>query len=202
VRGSLRELRREPARRALLRARVLRPYYQRRLHSLGRGSAIDLPGWLYGPHLMAIGDGCLILRGAWLAVEKPAWERSEPVLRIGQGVTMRPCCTISASESIDIEDYVVFGAHVSVVDSNHTHSPATEHERPGPHESVLHNPVDTAPIRIGRGTWLADGVSVLAGANIGAHCSIGANSVVRGAIPDYSIAVGAPARVVGSTRRV
>ena len=34
---------------------------------------------------------------------------------------------------------------------------------------------------------------------IGERCIIGANSVVRGRIPDNSIAVGAPARVVGTT---
>jgi acetyltransferase-like isoleucine patch superfamily enzyme len=42
-------------------------------------------------------------------------------------------------------------------------------------------------------------VAVLRGADIGRRCIIGANSVVRGHIPDNSIAVGAPARVVGST---
>jgi acetyltransferase-like isoleucine patch superfamily enzyme len=60
----------------------------------------------------------------------------------------------------------------------------------------------TAPIRIGRGTWIAERVAVLKGANIGRCCIIGAHSVVRGEIPDYSIAVGAPARVVGTVEGV
>jgi acetyltransferase-like isoleucine patch superfamily enzyme len=51
----------------------------------------------------------------------------------------------------------------------------------------MRGPLATSPIRIGRGTW------------IGERCIIGANSVVRGRIPDNSIAVGAPARVVGTT---
>ena len=37
---------------------------------------------------------------------------------------------------------------------------------------------------------------ILAGARIGNGCVIGANSVVNSSIPDNSIAVGAPARVV------
>jgi acetyltransferase-like isoleucine patch superfamily enzyme len=37
---------------------------------------------------------------------------------------------------------------------------------------------------------------VLPGASIGVHCVIGANSVVLSDIPDYSVAVGSPARVV------
>jgi len=37
---------------------------------------------------------------------------------------------------------------------------------------------------------------VLPGARIGAHVVIGAGSVVTGEIPDFSVAVGVPARVV------
>jgi acetyltransferase-like isoleucine patch superfamily enzyme len=37
---------------------------------------------------------------------------------------------------------------------------------------------------------------VLPGVTIGQHCVIGANSVVNSSIPDYSVAVGAPARVI------
>ncbi len=66
----------------------------------------------------------------------------------------------------------------------------------------MHNPVVTSPVQIGRGTWIAERVSVLRGATIGRCCIIGANSVVRGSIPDFSIAVGAPARVVGKVEGV
>jgi acetyltransferase-like isoleucine patch superfamily enzyme len=37
---------------------------------------------------------------------------------------------------------------------------------------------------------------VLPGARIGRHVVIGAGSVVTGVIPDFSVAVGVPARVV------
>jgi acetyltransferase-like isoleucine patch superfamily enzyme len=49
---------------------------------------------------------------------------------------------------------------------------------------------------IGDGSWIGAGSVILPGANIGKHVAIGANSVVNGDIPDYSVAVGAPARVV------
>jgi acetyltransferase-like isoleucine patch superfamily enzyme len=64
----------------------------------------------------------------------------------------------------------------------------------------MHNPVVTEPIHIGRGTWVAERVAVLKGARIGRCCIIGANSVVKGEIPDFSIAVGAPAKVVGQVK--
>ena len=53
-----------------------------------------------------------------------------------------------------------------------------------------------APVIIGNHSWLGQNVVVLPGVTIGEHCVIGANSVVRSPIPDYCVAVGAPARVV------
>jgi acetyltransferase-like isoleucine patch superfamily enzyme len=53
-----------------------------------------------------------------------------------------------------------------------------------------------SPVRIGPDTWLGVKTSVLRGTRIGRGCVIGAHAVVRGDIPDYAIAVGAPARVV------
>jgi acetyltransferase-like isoleucine patch superfamily enzyme len=43
---------------------------------------------------------------------------------------------------------------------------------------------------------LGFGTVVLPGAEIGEHVVIGANSVVTGVIPSYTVAAGAPARVI------
>jgi lipopolysaccharide O-acetyltransferase len=181
----------QPVRRVALRARFTRPWWRRRFHQFGAGSILHRPDWVYGPHRMVVGDHVIVLHGAWLAVEKPAWGAPEPVLRIGDGVGIRPYCTISAAESVVIEDHVVISAFSTVIDSDHTFV------RGSP--SVLHGPLATAPVRIGRGTWVGERVSILRGSDIGSRCIIGANSVVRGRIPDNSVAVGAPARVVGTT---
>lgn len=97
------------------------------------------------------------------------------MLSIGDRVGIRPYCMISASESIHIEDNVIIGAFSSVIDSDHTFADG----RP----NVMHNSVASAPIRIGRGTCLAERVAVLRGASIGRCCIVGANSVVRGNRP-------------------
>ncbi len=52
------------------------------------------------------------------------------------------------------------------------------------------------PVRVGPDTWVAAKVSILRNTIVGRGCVLGAHSVVKGVIPDYSIAVGAPARVV------
>jgi lipopolysaccharide O-acetyltransferase len=194
VPAPLADLVRYPMRRAQLRARLTRPYWSRRFHSFGVESIIHRPGSVFGAHQIAIGSHSLILAGSYLSVETVAWSRLAPALRIGDRVGIRPYCMISASEEIVIEDDVIIGAFSSVIDSDHTFAEG----RP----NVMHNSLATAPIRIGRGTWLAERVAVLRGSEIGRCCIIGTNSVVRGELPDYSIAVGAPARVVGQVEGV
>ncbi|ANE02895.1 sugar O-acetyltransferase [Corynebacterium crudilactis] len=53
-----------------------------------------------------------------------------------------------------------------------------------------------SPIMIGEDTWLGGNVTVVGGVRIGDRCVIGAGAVVTKDIPDDSIAVGNPARVI------
>jgi acetyltransferase-like isoleucine patch superfamily enzyme len=189
-----RRLTRWPMERVALQGRLLHPYRRRQFHAFGPGSIVHRPMWIFGAHQIAIGSNSLVLHQVWMSVETPAWDRPGPVLRIGDRVGIRPYCALSVMESIVIEDDVIIGAYSSVIDSDHTFSAG--------HPNVMHNPSEATPISIGRGTWIAERVSVLRGAEIGECCIIGANSVVRGPIPPYSIAVGAPARVVGEVEGV
>ena len=52
------------------------------------------------------------------------------------------------------------------------------------------------PIKIGNGCWLGGGVIVLPGVTIGDGSVIGAGSVVTKDIPENSLAVGNPCRVI------
>ena len=54
------------------------------------------------------------------------------------------------------------------------------------------------PVRLGDHVWLGANVVVTSGVTIGERCVVGANAVVTRDLPPFSIAVGAPARVVGS----
>jgi len=186
------EWRREPLKAVVARARVQRPLRRRQFHTFGERSIVHRPVWLYGADHIAIGSDVMVLEGCWLAVERQAWGARDVVMRLGDHVGIRVYCTLSAAHEVTLEDHVVLGSSVTIIDSDHTWQSGAP--------SVMASPLKTAPVRVGRGTWIGDRAAVLAGSDIGEQCIIGANSVVKGPIPDHSIAVGSPAKVVGSTR--
>lgn len=52
------------------------------------------------------------------------------------------------------------------------------------------------PIVIGHDSWIGGNSSIMAGVTIGKGCTVGAGSVVTRDLPDWSVAVGNPARVI------
>jgi len=71
------------------------------------------------------------------------------------------------------------------------------------HDSILHEFATIAPgvhlsgyVTIGRGTDVGTGAVVIQGLKVGDECIIGANAAVIRDIPDCSVAVGVPAKVI------
>jgi acetyltransferase-like isoleucine patch superfamily enzyme len=89
---------------------------------------------------------------------------------------------------IEIGDDVAIGPNVYITDHNHRYDDVTA--------PIADQWLAIDRVRIGAGSWLGTGVIVLPGSDIGCHVAVAAGSVVRGALPDHSVAAGAPARVV------
>jgi len=53
-------------------------------------------------------------------------------------------------------------------------------------------------IRIGRGTWIAAGVIVVAGVTVGQSCVLAAGAVVTKDVPCNTMVGGVPARIIGN----
>ncbi len=56
-----------------------------------------------------------------------------------------------------------------------------------------------SPVKIGDYSFIGSGAIILPDTSIGRGCVVGAGSVVKGNIPDFSVVVGNPARIVGTT---
>lgn len=83
------------------------------------------------------------------------------------------------------------GPHVFIADHNHQYE---DIKKPIYLQGARHNKGDR--IEICSGTWIGTNAVIVGNVRIGKNCVIGANSVVTHDIPDYCVAVGAPARVV------
>ncbi|MBL8820425.1 MAG: acyltransferase [Planctomyces sp.] len=108
---------------------------------------------------------------------------------IGKSAYIGNFCSIG---DVAIEDDVLIASHVSIMNGCRQHGTARLdipiREQPGVYE----------PVTIGRDSWIGEHATVAA--SVGKHCIIGAGSVVLKPIPDYSIAVGVPARVIRDRR--
>ena len=96
--------------------------------------------------------------------------------------------SVIGHQLIEIGDDVWTGHQVHITDMNHGYEDVDlpiSVQAQGPQA-----------VRIGSGSWIGHGCVILPGVTIGRHVVIGAGSVVTSDLPDYSVAVGAPARVV------
>lgn len=152
----------------------------------GRSAHICSSFRVDGPSNIELGEAAFIQRGAWLYCQ--AIDDTPARLQIGVGCVLGYNNHLTSVRSVVLEDHVLTANNVYITDNMHSYEDVSV---PIMHQAVVFK----AAVVIGRGSWIGENVSIL-GASIGRNCVIGANSVVTHNIPDYSVAVGAPAAVV------
>lgn len=107
-------------------------------------------------------------------------------IRLAEHVFINANCTFLDGAYITIGKHTLVGPNVQLYTPQH---PMDYMER--------RKPIETAyPITIGEDCWIGGGTVICPGVTIGDRCIIGAGSVVTKDIPDDSVAVGNPARVI------
>ena len=116
-------------------------------------------------------------------------------LFFGHDVQLNDYVHIVSMENITIGDNVLIASHVFISDNSHGSYKGDDKDS-SPDIPPTERKYSTAPVKIGDNCWIGEGVIIMPGVEIGYGCIIGAHSVVNSNIPDRTIAVGAPARVV------
>jgi acetyltransferase-like isoleucine patch superfamily enzyme len=134
---------------------------------------------------LEIGPGSLLEPGVWITAPESAR------VRIGAGTFLNLGVMVAAQELVEIGDHCMLANGCFVTDSSHRHD---DREKPITWQGFE----SKGPTRIGDNCWLGANVVVTSGVSIGERCVIGANSVVTHDVEPFSIAAGAPARVIGA----
>ncbi len=111
-------------------------------------------------------------------------------LHFGKDCKLGDQVHIVASESVRFGDHCLLASNIFISDTNHGDS--TEAPDTAPDQRRL----TSRPVSIGSNVWIGEGVCILPGSTVGDGCILGAHSVVKGQIPAYTVAVGAPAKPV------
>lgn len=107
---------------------------------------------------------------------------------IGNNVSINRRCIINAGGGIEIKDNVLIGPNTTIYSQNHNFK--------DPDSLICDQGYTLAPVTIGENVWIASNCIILPGVTVGKNSIIGAGSVVTKSIPENSLAVGNPARVI------
>ena len=111
----------------------------------------------------------------------------KPKIYIGERTYINRNTFVDATEQIWIGKDCAIGPNCYITDHDHGLNPSLP---------PLDQPMVSKPTFIGNQVWLGAHVTVLKGVKIGDQAVIGAGSVVTRNIPERTIAVGVPAKVI------
>ncbi len=134
---------------------------------------------------LELGPGVLLEPGVWITA--PGSAR----VRIGAGTFLNKGVMVASQELVEIGEHCMLANGCFVSDADHRFD---DPQRPITWQGFT----SKGPTRVGANCWLGANVVVTSGVTIGERCVIGANSVVTRDVPAFSIAAGAPAKVLRS----
>lgn len=157
----------------------------------GWGAMMIFPqGSVFGEQAISVGDNTLISEHVTLSV---GYMPGVPILAdsalvIGERCVIGARSTLTAHGRIELGDDVWLGKDVFISDASHGYQDPNVPvgRQMGEHQSIV----------IGPGSWIGHGAVILPGARIGRNVVVAAGAVVRGDIPDHSVAAGIPAKIV------
>lgn len=163
-------------------------WYNHFLKSCGKENMLMSPYYCTFENIV-LGNFVLILDNARIeGVNYYEGVHFHPEIVFHDHVRIQQNLYITCANKIELGANTGIGANVTITDIIH------------PYENINlpieKQPITSDPVFIGEDCKIYNNVVILPGTHIGKHCTVGANSVVKGIFPDYSVIVGAPAKIV------
>ena len=110
------------------------------------------------------------------------------MLNIGNDCHINSLTMIGSTAKVVISDHCIFAPFIQITDATHEFDDIKA--------NIKDAPIAATPVHIGENVWLGSGVVVLKGVTIGKGAVVGASSLVKKSLPEGSVSVGAPAKVI------
>ena len=98
-------------------------------------------------------------------------------------------CEIFSASRVTVGADAMLAAYCYVIGGDHEYGDATS--------PVTAQGRRSKGVSLGDGVWLGAGAKILDGVRIGGHAIIGAGAVVKVDVPEFAVAAGRPARILG-----
>jgi acetyltransferase-like isoleucine patch superfamily enzyme len=187
-----------------------RVFYRNLFASAGKGAAIGACVTLRCPRRISLGENVFVDNNAVLDAKGPGSlihlgnsvligrntvvSCASSTVRVGDDVSIGPHCHVRAGLCpVEIGSHVTVGSNSAIVSGSPGYSRL---------DTFMKNQVGgTRGISIGSDVWIGIGARITDGVGIGSGSVIGAGAVVTRDVPDFSIAAGVPARVIGNRKK-
>ncbi len=174
-------------------AKTYTGYKARKFKRFGCSSFRPKVTELWGEEYIEVGDGVALGKAITLtATYKFRDQLFDPSIIIGDNVSIGDYSHISANNSIIIEDGVLTGRFVTIVDNSHGQPMMTDLDI----APTLREVTSKGPVHICRNVWIGEKASIMPGVTIGEGAVIAANAVVTKDVPPYTLVAGVPARII------
>jgi len=188
-----------------LRSKLYRPFFG----GIGRGVVIGRNVTFRHPSKIFLGDGvvlddnCVVDAkggaGSGILLGKNVYVGRNTIIyckggeiAIGDEVSLSSNCVVFSSNKLTMKSGTMVGAFSYLLSGG-------EYDYQSGVPFTAQTGMETVgPLEIGAGCWLGARVTVLDGACVGDRCVLGAGAVVTRSLPAHSLAVGLPAKAVGT----
>ncbi|UJF18549.1 acetyltransferase [Vibrio sp. SS-MA-C1-2] len=151
---------------------------------------IRIPFYIRGKKFVKIGSGFTC--GVGLRIDCFPTDELIPDLSIGTNCQINDYVHIACINKVYIGNNVLMASKVFISDHNHGNFPFDNEIHKPPADRKL----SYAAVFIADNVWLGESVHILPGVTIGKGAIVGAGSIVTKNIPDYTMAVGNPAKII------
>lgn len=152
---------------------------------------LSSPYFMIGEKYMSIGAKFGSLPGLRIeCLDEYNGVHYHPQLIIGDNTSFNYYCHVGCINRIEIGNNVLIGSRVLITD--HSHGKLERTDVPFAKRKLI----SKGPVIIEDNVWIGENACIMPGVHIGTGSIIGANAVVTHDVPAYSLAVGAPAKVV------